>query len=43
MAPRNKENTNKKKPLEQLEDEDDEDYRKKRDRNNQVTYLHTLI
>lgn len=35
MAPKNKENSKRKK---QMEDEGDEDYRKRRDRNNQVIY-----
>jgi len=36
MAPKNKENNSKRKK--QMEDEGDEDYRKRRDRNNQVIY-----
>ncbi|EZA51119.1 hypothetical protein DMN91_002381 [Ooceraea biroi] len=36
MAPKNKENSSKRKKQQQVEDEGNEDYRKRRDRNNQA-------
>lgn len=43
MAPKNDSKPGRRKKIVQMEDEDDEDYRKRRDKNNQVMKINGVI